>query len=1820
MSIIREDEGNLDASIWHMERAFEVQPYNSAIQNELRRLYGRRDGMEPPKVRLTRGALARMYAKGNLYDQAIAELRAALSEDSDRPDLQVLLANTYVQSGKIAEAIEACSALIKKLPYCLEANRLLIQILPKKDPSADIQAYLKRVRELDPYEAHISPNTPTADDVPDAVVNITKIEWGVDTPMVGPSQPEWATSLGVDLSASDEDEEEMPEWLAPAMDRTLPLSDRFPDIETPAFEEETPLEMPREAEPVAQAAPGEGEEEIPDWMKAAGWEPSDGSVQEPIPAFTSEDEESEQIEDAVMAEIPDWLQELAPGSKVSDTPEQPVPPIDMGSEDLPGWLEETPPGPTDTIITWLDEKQAQEAEEVTESEEALPDWLESPEIAATAGAAAAAAVAARAAGTGPDREDSEPEALPDWLSDLEEEAPQIGEPIVEVEPPVEEAEEIPDWLFETTEEAPSEAAEITEPKAEPPAEIELPTAPDEYKLEAEAESEELPDWLSDLEEEAPEISEPIVKVEPPVEEAEEIPDWLFETTEEAPSEAAEITEPMAEPSAEIELPTAPDEYKLEAEAESEELPDWLSDLEEEAPEISEPIVEVELPVEEAEEIPDWLLEMTEEAPSEAVEIIEPEEIPAEAVAVETEGSEPPDWLADLEEEAPEVAEPEEAVLEVVEITEPEELPAEVVKAEAEAAELPDWLADLEGEAPEAAEPEEALPEAAGITKPEELPADAVAIEAEEAELPDWLSSFGEEEMPEVAEPEEALPEAAEITEPEEIPAEAIAAEATAAELPDWLSGLEEEIPEVAEPVEALLEAAEVEEIPIEITPVAEAEVIAAGDVSVDTESGEMPDWLEDLVEEAPEEVEPEVAPELREPGEMPDWLEDLVEKPPETVEVEAAAEEVAEEVLPKPEVEAPAIEPEPPAEVEPPVTEVVVEVESADIEEPEDVPEWLHEVGVEAGTTATIGAVAAITPEPEEEAEMVEPEPTPEVIEEMPDWLRDEEEEPPIAAEESATGIPEPDETPEWLQELTRAAPPELDEEGLPAALGQAEMPEWLQEVAGDTLKEVEKEPFEPMPVGAPEAPDWLKDEEEELPEFAETEPQIEAEAAAEEGEVPDWLKEAAEDIPDWLGSEDQEVPIAAEAAPVPDWIEELPEPEVGEPEAALEPVAMEAEEKIPEEIEAVAEEETFDTEPSDEDLDVLPDWLLDMAEETPEETVEPPAVEAEIIAEIPAESIVVEETLPKEIETVEAEAPTPIEEAEPEVPTPPLVEEPIAEVIEAEAPAPFEEAEPEIDLEDEAAALAWLESLAAKQGVAEEELITQPEERREAPPEWVQEALDEGEAPPEKAAEAPPPDWLQQAAEEAPDEVAEMIEREDEIPTWLEEIPTEEAPIPEAEAELPEPVSEVEAPAPVEVEAPEIDFEDTDAAMAWLESLAAKHGVAEEELVTRPEDRSEVPPEWVQEAAAEETEAEVSEVEIEEELPKWLPDQLEEAPPELEEEIEIQPELTEWLAETIEAEPPPEAPLVAEEALPTVDMDDTDAAMAWLESLAAKHGVAEEELISKPEERPETPPDWVQEDISAAPETEAVPPPEIAMEPEEPIVHEDEAAAATEPAAAQAEEPPTPVEEAEITPPTWVVEDIEPEVEEEPEAYDWIPEEAPEEVVAEAEEKIDLNQASLIQLERLPGIGFRRAQSIVIYRQEHGAIEDIDDLRDIEGVDADTLEILSEHTIIKPPPTPKPIGTTPLPDIKPEDEHHAKLLKAQTSLYEGDLSGALEHYSSLIKEGQRLDETIEDLNQAVYQHPMNINLLQTLGDAYLRADRLQDALDAYTRAEELLR
>jgi tetratricopeptide (TPR) repeat protein len=76
----------------------------------------------------------------------------------------------------------------------------------------------------------------------------------------------------------------------------------------------------------------------------------------------------------------------------------------------------------------------------------------------------------------------------------------------------------------------------------------------------------------------------------------------------------------------------------------------------------------------------------------------------------------------------------------------------------------------------------------------------------------------------------------------------------------------------------------------------------------------------------------------------------------------------------------------------------------------------------------------------------------------------------------------------------------------------------------------------------------------------------------------------------------------------------------------------------------------------------------------------------------------------------------------------------------------------------------------------------------------------------------------------------------------------------------------------------------------------------------------------------------------------------------------------------------------------------------------------------------------------------------------------------------------------------------------------------------------------------------------------------------------------------------------------------------ARAELSRSNIPGALETYGKLIKKGRFLEEVIYDLRDALYRYPVEVSIWQSLGDAYMRANQLQDALDAYTKAEELLR
>ncbi len=112
----------------------------------------------------------------------------------------------------------------------------------------------------------------------------------------------------------------------------------------------------------------------------------------------------------------------------------------------------------------------------------------------------------------------------------------------------------------------------------------------------------------------------------------------------------------------------------------------------------------------------------------------------------------------------------------------------------------------------------------------------------------------------------------------------------------------------------------------------------------------------------------------------------------------------------------------------------------------------------------------------------------------------------------------------------------------------------------------------------------------------------------------------------------------------------------------------------------------------------------------------------------------------------------------------------------------------------------------------------------------------------------------------------------------------------------------------------------------------------------------------------------------------------------------------------------------------------------------------------------------------------------------------------------------------------------------------------------------------------------------------------------------------------IQAPPAPETFRSAWEPEVEMGQTYAepqavtGSLSDIQAALNRGDLDTAIDGYCSFIQRGEYLSETIHDLRDALYRYPVDINIWQTLGDAYARNNQLQEALDAYTKAEELLR
>ena len=70
----------------------------------------------------------------------------------------------------------------------------------------------------------------------------------------------------------------------------------------------------------------------------------------------------------------------------------------------------------------------------------------------------------------------------------------------------------------------------------------------------------------------------------------------------------------------------------------------------------------------------------------------------------------------------------------------------------------------------------------------------------------------------------------------------------------------------------------------------------------------------------------------------------------------------------------------------------------------------------------------------------------------------------------------------------------------------------------------------------------------------------------------------------------------------------------------------------------------------------------------------------------------------------------------------------------------------------------------------------------------------------------------------------------------------------------------------------------------------------------------------------------------------------------------------------------------------------------------------------------------------------------------------------------------------------------------------------------AEEDKKINLNSATVEELEKIPGLNRELAQKIIAAREENGEFVDMDELLDIEGIDIELLRGLKENIKIEAP------------------------------------------------------------------------------------------------------
>ncbi len=1675
LAIVYKEEGIAPQAIWHLERAYEIEPYNSAIQQELRVLYvehvksqrnGRSKDDQLPALSslpLTDGAVARLYLRSEMYEQAIDLLRQALAEDEDRIDLRVLLLEALWRDGRRMEAVNACLQVLDVLPNCIVAIAILAEIWLRTGRIDEAQTYLQRVQALTLPDATrldgdsvagCAFRTEGAPALPDEV----QIEYiGSDALLVeedsGPPLPKVTQPPSPKTDESETvpekaEEDDLFGWLEGLTGELPPVEEGVRETAVSSLLSsdwlaDLPDDEPDEEPDAAQAGVTDLDDDLDD-LQRLEW--LGGELSTPA-------EETDSLGEAESA--PDWLADLA-GDDLE--------PLQMDSLTAASWFSESDEtGEEEDDLDWLTPLEGEVATDLEvegpgdldlsqfvdfaddeeEEEEEVFEWRLTDELKEkTETAVATGDLGLAALDRSPAESAEEPAEIPDWLmSSMQLEEIDDGDDLLISDEMVD---EFADWVaaqnagvaVEQDDAAWLEDAEMADETAVSPADAAL-------------------DWAAGLEDEKAE-SAPL--------ETGDLPDWLRGDSLDLPDSA-----PLAEP-----LPEGEDEAHLAA-----------------------PLVWPSAEETSVEEISAWALaEDDDEEPDEpAVEI-------AETFVVA--GVDLEEVVSDDKEEKS---------------TEPQDGADDWLE---ESADSLDWLDDLTTMALSDAAEEDALFGAADA-------------------LPDWLQV---EDRPA---PEPRL----EVDDSEAVEGETAVAE----ENLDWLDAL----------VAIGAEAESVDEQPTWQWPEEQPEPEAALDAAletlfaVDEEGAAEEEELEEFSFATAESLEPADEDFPDDLDDAMSWLEKLAGDPGAPVEeLPSVAARLDEETFPELDLADALL-----------VDDVLgVEDEFAlPPDDPEAAMAWLEQLAARQG--APLDELPSVSEEPTREP-VVEPEadafdtgllaaelgelPADEALT-LFDDLDDLDE---IPLDDLSLAVPEdPDEAMAWLEQLAARQGAPLDE------LPSVEKPPLVEEVADE------------LPLELADAT-WL--DELTFEEADERPLSPEPPALAETGELgsapPDDLDEAMawlEQLAARQGAPLDELPLVSDQA----WAETAVTPSEAE-ESDAEEAEIEAFAEVDFDLFAAeTEAEPAELDPLDE-LDETMAWLSELeSEETDadddwlrvsEEPSEEPE-EAPLLVEDPM--LLLEETPPLEME--ETAVPTFVDESL-------LAElawlEEVSGAAGEAAPA-AELAEIEVDEAELAAALDFLEAMA---GAPAEATTHQPPAIEEAEKSAALTA-DADLIPDETWADLWPDSPMEEPSAETLDALDDLFGEE-----LTEEVLAD---LFLAEEVLAEPDEEVTLEESAEVEqetlAAATDFEaelldsipdDPDAAMAWLEQLAARQGAPLDELPS-----------------------------------------IKEMPPVSDEKI-VALDAFDLVGEEEEER-------VAETAVAPTDLpEDIEDVMAWLEQLAARQGASLDELptVSDADQEIITPAWIAAAQLAGEEEAELEPAPSDPEEAEDaPEATESELFAAID------------------------LEDID--LEEEQEAALLFGAEAEAEIEI-ADDLVTISTDELSQELAESGDTLPDWLSLEDEDSDDRILGHTDWLGALPEPDLDSWLAAEEEVTTRSPadfsgdsgPLPE-IDTRPfaaeliepvdidedllIPDLdfgqSAVELDEVRLGVAQQALATGQFEAALADYAALVETGEGLNTIIADLEVATGQHRDQPLLRRTLGDAYMRNGQLQKALETYRQALDQL-